>query len=1145
MSGGRTGTLRELGGAIVKCLSLFSTLVHRSRADCLPLLLVPLVLAVAPSPAWAQVLYGSLTGTVTDATGQAVPGADVEAVNVGTGVAKHVTTSQPGGYLFGDLLPGTYRVTVSLQGFASVVQEGVAIEANRVQRVDVTLEVADVTETVEVSGTNVTLQTDRADVNVVQTARQVNNLPLQGSMGRNYQDLMRLVPGVTLAGEINSVAGSPQRSISFNVNGVSRVQNNTKIDGASIQYPWLPTNTAYVPSAEAIEAVNIVTNAFSAEQGIAGGAAINVSIKSGTNAYAATGWWNHTNSATKARNFFLTTPDVPKDLLNQFGANVGGPILKNKLFFFGNWETTTRRQASPVRLFSLPTEALRNGDFSGVDTVTYDPASSPDPSQRTAFPNNQIPRDRIDPAAQELIARMPDPTGAGFVDNFQASGTTSFDRDNLDFKVSLNASDRSTVWGRYSLSPSDVFDPPALGEAGGDALAGGQQGASPARTQVAGFGGTYTLSPTLVFDGNVGYTRQRLGAENVDIDTNFGLDVFGIPGTNGPDRLQGGMPAFRIEDWANLGNPNPSNPFLFRDNQYVATANLSWLKGAHAFRMGWDYQNQQLNHFQPQAGGLSPRGTFDFNGNATALQGGATADRFNSWADFLLGLPMVAGKTDQLSNPSSVYMQVHALYAQDQWQMARNLTLTYGLRWEQYLWPSRDNNIGVSRFDAETGNVLIGGLGDMPKDTGADVGTGKFLPRVGVAYRASEKTVVRAGYGLSADGTSFKDFRDAFPAVLSFEHPTIQLNGVDNEFIPVTTLRDGLDVERFGQPPDISAGVIPLPTGAGTLTWPQDVEREHTHSFNVTIQHEVTPSLTAQVGYVGTRIAGQMGRINLNAAAPGAGDQGRPLAQFGIVDDIVSIQPYADAFYDSLQSQLTYRKGGSLVGVSYTWSKAINLLNDGENAGGARIQAPGEIDRNRGLASFDRTHNLQVHWVVDSPFGRDQAWLQQGLGSMLLGGWQFNGVLTAMSGATFSIVQDTAPELLAGGSGQVPDQVKSEVEIFDNNQKGVPPPGVDPAQFQYFDTSAFAPVSDARFGDVGRNTIRGPGFFNVDLGAFRTITLPSGIQMQFRAEALNVLNHPNFANPGGNVSDPDTFGFIRSTSGVGERNFRFGLRLWF
>src|SRR5688572_30178414 len=319
---------------------------------------VAVALAVFPV-AHAQVLYGTITGNVTDSTGGALAGATVQAVNVATGVSKETVSDTRGTFLFGDLLPGVYDVSFQLPGFKGLVQKGVRVETNTVRRLDVPLEVSGVEESVSVSANAVALQTDRADLHITQSSKEVNDLPLVGSLGRNYQSLMQIVPGAAIQrtengqGEVNSVAGSPQRSISFNANGVSSWQNQTKIDGSPVQYVWLPTNTAYVPSAEAIEEVSIVTNSYTAEVGTAGGAAINVVVKSGTNAYRGTGWIYDTDADWRARNPFQTTPSNPKNVLKQYGANHGGRVVRDRLFYFFNVERTTQEVGAGSRLLSI------------------------------------------------------------------------------------------------------------------------------------------------------------------------------------------------------------------------------------------------------------------------------------------------------------------------------------------------------------------------------------------------------------------------------------------------------------------------------------------------------------------------------------------------------------------------------------------------------------------------------------------------------------------------------------------------------------------------------------------------------------------------------------------------------------------------
>jgi hypothetical protein len=1132
-----------------------------------------LVAAAAAHPAHAQVLYGSLTGNVTDSTGAVVAGATVRALNVGTNVAREATTDPRGSYLFSDLLPGEYDVSIESAGFGTRVRKGVRVDSNTVRRVDATLDVSAVSETIEVAAASAPLQTDRADVHVTQTEREVNDLPLSGSLGRNYQSLMQVVPGSVIVrtengqGEANSQAGSPQRAISFSANGVSGWQNQTRIDGSPVQYTWLPTNTSYVPSAEAIQEVSIVTNSYNAEQGMAGGAAINVVVKSGTNDYRGTAWGYDTNSALRARNAFQTTPTNPRNIVAQFGGNLGGPIVKDKLFFFGNVERSTQRQAAASTVQSIAPESLRP-NANGVTfplpaqggAIIYDPASNPDPTQRLPFPNNTIPRNRIDPAALYLIDRLPATTGPGFVNNVNSQGAVEYNRTNYDAKLNYVGS-RFNVFARYGNSPHLIDDAYSLGEAGGNAAGGGQVGRAPGRTQVVGLGTTYVFSPTLLLDANLGYTRQVLGAEAPDIDSNVGSDAdkLNIPGTNGPDRLQGGLPGFQFNNlWANLGNTNTGNPFQFRDKTYSASVNLQKATGRHVFRGGVEYLDQQIHHFQPQGGAFQTvRGAFQFNGQSTMLQNAAApADaRFNTWASFLLGLPSAAGKVDQLVNPNSILMKTYSAYVQDTWQFNRDLTLALGVRWELQAWPTRPDGLGVNRFDPADGFVYLGGRGDTPQDTGASAGKGKLLPRAGLTYRFGEKTVFRAGYALSVDPSTFVNFRDSYPTVFIWAMAPGRFNGVENPFVPVTTLRQGITAPAGA--PDLSTGRIPLPRGVGTNTYEKEIDRGDVHSFNVTVQREVTSWLTAQAAYVGTRALGQMSFVNVNAGAPGTGDAGRPLVLAGLTNvtgNVNVFKPYGDTLYNGLQTQLLARSNHVQGGLTYTLSKTTNYVdNGGGNAAGAgvpRFQFLPEKERNKATAGYDRTHNLQGFWAWDLPFGKDRRWATDGVGKALLGGWQLNGIVSVMSGTPIYIVQNTAFNLNAAGSQQVPDLV-GDPRTFPDNQVNRPPAGANPNDYQYFDRSAYLAVNipagqAQRFGNSPRNTLRGPGFWNIDLGLFRTIDLPGSVRMQFRFEALNALNHPNFANPGNNISDAGTFGFITQTTGnYGERNIRLGVRVTF
>jgi len=1177
------------------------------------------MLSMFPAISQAQVLYGSITGTVTDPSGAAVSGARVEALNIGTGVTQAATTNESGIYRYVVLQPGTYKVTISAPGFATQVTENVSVVVNNVVRVDAALKIAPQQQALTVTAEAPLLQTDKADVHTELTSKHLDSLPINSSQGRSFQALYRLVPGTSLPQEANSAAGNPQRAISANANGQSVQGSGVRIDGALDAYPWLPQNVAYVPPADAIETVNVVTNSFDAEQGMAGAASVNVQIKSGTNQFHGTLHEFHTDNALRALDYFspdtLTIAGVTKpfknqkNIQNQMGGTIGGPIIKDKLFFFFDYERTTQRQfANATR--SVPTAAMHTGDFSAFIPAGTDCNATPvqgcifDPNTgnangtgRTAFPGNIIPDARIDPAARALAARTPLPNLSGASNNqnnYAALGTGVFTRPNLDVKINYIPTSKSTFFGRYSLSRSHIFDPNGFGDpnnpqtdwatiggAGGDAINGGQLGTADSRIQSVGLGATYSFTPSILADWNFGFTRQRLGAQNTDVNKNFGLDVLGIQGTNGAgvpggtgNILYGGMPSFQFtlangnNVWGNLGNANTGNPFLFRDNQYVSGANLSWIRGRHGFRFGIEYDHTGLNHFQPQGGNFqTARGTFGFDGNVTALSGGPAVNQYNSYAQFLLGLPGRAGKAIQNVNPIALRWTQWAWYARDQWQILPKLTLNVGVRWEYYPMAYSDSG-GARVFDPKTGNVYVGGHGNIPVDDFVDVGSGQFLPRLGVAYRISDKTVIRAGYGMSADPNNFRFLRNSYPAVTNTNFtgantfaPAVSLTG-QNATGNLAALTIGLPTQPV---PDVSSGVIPLPFSSGTTTLANPYHRGYINSFNLMLQREFA-GFVAEAGYVGARAIRPLTNININAGpitAQGTSSNTTRLLNvaFGLTcstsgaptcytSDINSEIPFRNNYYDSLQSKITRRFGeGSQVGAVYTFSKTLNY-SDNEELNFLLFPYPAYWNKAKGPASFDRTHNLQIYGLYELPFGYGKAFAQNGVASQILGGWQLNGVMSLYSGLPFTVTA-SGNILNAAGNTETADLV-APFKILNGQplRSGHSCAAAD-LTCHYFDPTSFAaPPTPAtgqlgRFGNTGRFQFRGPGLFNLDVSVFRNFKITERVTFRFEAEAFSVTNTPHFSNP--NVSCCGTnFGVITSTIGGNSGTNLNGARaLWF
>jgi len=1099
---------------------------------------VLLAVASAGRFAAAQVLYGSLTGNVTDPTGAAIPGAKVETLNTATGVHSESATDEHGLYRFNNIQAGLYTVTISSKSFTTFVETGVQVNDNAVRRVDVQLQIAKTTATMEVRADAVVLQSDKADIEAEVTPQEIEELPVTGGEGKNFQRLLFLVPGAGMIAnpEANSEAGNPMRAITLFMNGVSSTGNATKLDGTFISYPWLPVNVAYVPPPEAIQAVDVTTNDFDAEQGAAGGVATNVTIKSGTNQLHGVAYENNQNQDLEAVNNVFSHPGrLGKNIFNNYGFAVGGPIWipkvvhgKNKLFFFLDFMGTKRRVYSSDTNLTLPTTAMRTGDLSAAlnfatPVQIYDPLTgNANGTGRTPFAGDIIPTSRINQASATLASFLPTnltrPNATNDVLNYDAYGDTQYNRNNWDYKVTYNPNDKAMIWGRYSFSPINIVAPFVLGQAEGDAFGNGNPINAGGRVQTTAAGFTDTISPTLVLDGNVGYTRQSIGANGDEAAGDVGLNTLKIPGTNGTGVDYQGIPGFQITNMANIGNTNTGSPFKFRDNQYTTAINLTKLKGSHNLRFGFEYDKFALNQFQPQGGTFgTARGTFGFNGYLTALNGGAVPDNgntdINSWAQFLLGYPSETGKITQIENPNALRFSVWSMYARDQWQATKNLTVSYGLRWEYYPIFSH-GNYGAVRFDPTTDDVLIGGYGGVPWDTGATASKKGFAPRFGLAYRLGSKTVVRAGFGITDDPDNMRDQRNAFPSIVNnFYQPGtayqfISYAGVANsDGATQVSLNDGIPLPTF---PDLQAGKITPSTTAspttygpatGTTTFPANMDRGYYESWNLTLQHQFSPTLIAQAAYVGTHGIHDMMGVNINGSAPGTNtNTARQLAPYDETD-MNSYEPFGSMTYNALQTQLRKTIGSSIIGFNYVFSKAIDEAN-GDNGDGTLFRAfPVSYYLNKQLAGFDRAQTFQFFYVYQLPFGKGHTMFNHGAASWIIGGWELAGNLSRYTGLPFTVGDGTATN--AGGQGQTANQINPVVTF----------PGGIGTNVAYFNGASFGHPATGTLGSTGRNILFGPGLFNLDANISRIFTFKEGVTFQIRGEAFNITNTPTFSNP--------------------------------
>jgi hypothetical protein len=1126
----------------------------------------------------AQVLYGSLTGDVTDSSNAVVPGAKVAALEINKGVRQEAITDGRGIYQFTEMLPGTWKITVTAIGFTSVVTENIHVDANSVTRVNAQLSVATANETVTVTGAPPLLQTDRADVHTVLSAEEVESLPSISTAGKNFQELLRIIPGATLPQENNSASANPTRGMTSNVNGQSSQGNNTRIDGVSDLHPYLPNNVAYVPPSTAIGEVNISTNSMDAEQGMVNGAAINVTMKSGTNQFHGEAHEFHTDDGMKNKNYF-TVPNLKKPLnvFNQYGASLGGPIIKDKLFFFADWEGSRQSQQASTSTQTVPYGGLNYAtakaagyfDFSGFGVLDANgkPAHIYDPSTgnaagvgRTAFLLDRIPLSRVDPAALTMASLIPAATtqaaaGTLVSNNYLETLKGTFARDNYDAKINYVPSEKTNYFGHFSMNRSLFFDPPALGPAGGNATDGGQQGNSTPRVYVVGLGATHAFTPNLLLDVNAGYTRLHLKSTNVDIGTPFGLDTLKIPGTNDAglgetNQLYWGQPAFTFNTFAPLGNTAASNPFEFRDNQILGNANLTWVKGRHQFRVGFEDDHTGINHFQPQ-GTATPRGSFGFTGVSTELPTDLPkTTQIQSYADFLLGLPFTTGKTIQVEDPNSLRWSQFGMYVRDQFQVSPTLTLTYGVRYEIYPMAYSDHGKGTRVLNLATMNVLIGGYGTTPVNAGVQTGHGFILPRLGLAWRPDSKTVVRGGFGLSADSNNWRFMRNDYPVVVNSSNTGLTsfapaasltgLNGASAGSGPYTGLFTGISLAAL---PNFSSGSIPLPANVATTTIPLNFRRGYTYGYNLAVEREAAGFVVAAT-YVGSITTRPLSLANANyGTILGGGNAGRilNLANGGTnYADIAEEMPIGRSYYNSLQAKVTRKIGhSSTVGVIETWSKIIDY-GDNEEAGGAFLwNGPTFFWKNKGLAGYNRASNTQAYWIYDLPFGKGQKWANGRIGNIIVGGWQFSGVLSLLSGMPSTVTDSSYSATLNDPDQQaVPNQTAPVVK-----SKGNPcSSSCTSASPTWFSTASFTHISTTlppSMGNVNRNTLVGPGYFDLDGTLKRNFKIRERLTFQIEGTAIGLTNSPHFANPDTNWSD-GTFGQITSTVGGGNAGANFG-----
>lgn len=1068
---------------------------------------------------YGQAVNGTILGTITDITGATVAGAKVTAQETNTGTTRNTVTNDTGNFEFPNLPPGTYTITVEQNGFKKVSRGNVELAVNSTPRVDLALQPGNVTESIDVTAEAPILQSDRADTGRAIAQVQTANMPL--GTNRNYQSLLNLVPGTTRASFQHSQFFNASSSLQTQVNGQMRQGNNYQIEGVD-NNQRTGLLQIMVPPIEAIQNVDVSTSNFDAELGRASGAVTNVILKSGGNQYHGAAYWFHRNSEFNARNFFDAS--VGHLVYNYFGGNFGGALIKNKLFFFGDYLRVTDHQAN-TNLLSIPAADIRNGNLSRSTTTIYDPATgNPDGTGRTPFAGNVIPLNRINPISAKILGLLPNPTSAG--DNNNWFGLLPFrkDTDSMDWKMDWNISSSDRLSGRFSFSRPVVFQAPAFGAAGGAAQSA-FAGTGVQKSYSTGLNYNRIFSNTLVAEFRAGVAHYNNKAQNADFGTNAS-EQLGIPGVN-IDQYSSGLVGININGFTNpVVGYSASLPWV-RAEANIDMAN-TWTKNAgnHTIKFGADIRRVRDELLQMQT--FSPRGLYTFADAQTSIPGAPTSF-FNSFASFLLDAPSAAGRDLATYFPAYRAWQTF-LFVQDRWQVTSKLTINAGLRWEYYPPAVPRLKAGFSQYDNINNRLLIAGVGDVPMNLGIKNHKDYFAPRLGIAYRWNDKTVLRAGFGVSY--TPFPDNSYAYNYPVRANN---SFNPVGSNFSSALLPDGSVATFQRGFPAPIN---VPIPTN-GIITNPDrnsayftispDFKNPHVNSWNIALQRVLPKNFTLDVAYVGNHGVNTVAQYNLNAATVvGLGTAGQPqFGPFGRTAANTLLFAGYSSMYNGLQVKFDKRySGGFLLTTAYTFARGMSF-QQGDDGG---LMYYINFRRNYARTDFDRRHTFNQSYIYELPFGKGKRWMNNGFAATAFGNWRVNGILTLMSGAPVNITY-SASSLNAPGNSNSPNQI-AEVSY---------PKGINTGN-EWFSRSSFVAPAANTFGNVGRNSISGPGFFNLDASLFRIVRMTERFNLEIRAESFGLTNTPQFSNPGGTLGNAN-FGYV--TGAGGGRTLQLGLKLNF
>jgi hypothetical protein len=1025
----------------------------------------------------AQFQFGSVVGLIKDPSQALVPGATIEIRSRTTNVARQATASPAGEYNFISLPPDKYTLTVRHPGFRDNSRE---IELSVGQRLeaDITLEIGGDTGKVTVQAETPLLDVATSELGNVRSERQVVDLPLNT---RNFTQLVDLAPGVNNRGSASNsilqgytsgrgvngavINGAPSEGVVYMFDGVQSVDNDAGM-------------IIFFPPVDAIQEFKVQTSAAPAAYG-GGAGVINVDFKSGTNALHGAAYEFLRNSAFDARNFFDSHANpIPPFRLNQFGFNLGGPVVipkvfngKDKLFFFADYEGKRVYQAQTFTS-TVPIAAFHSGDFSSLlpKTVIFDPRGN----GHTPLPNNIIPLSAIDPTSAKLMALYPAQNLPGTTSNYLYNPGQQTSVDQYDIRVDYRTG-ASTFFGRLSRENPDTVTPgylpaPAIG--GGPSRPGNTL--VPAWQGVIGYG--RVISPAIYYDARLGFSRMVEYINDADLPLKTLAESLGIPNANSGGSA-GGLTNISISGTVGLGDGSGSLAKVNNDYQYSQA--LSWVYRGHELKFGGDIMSRRFSFFSP----TYPVGQMVFSGVYSGY----------GLSDFLFGHPI--SSTIDITKFFSLHRFINGFYAQDTWRITPKLTLNYGLR-DDIVTPWTDRHNQLAGFTPTGGGTLVP-VGTAPY-TGNSVTVGRYTnfgPRAGLAYNVTPKTVIRAGFGI------FYAFAMQTSNLSPAKNPpfsgSLQTSNNSADFASASPISAGFPAAR--------PALFPI-AGLGWVYYPRDFKTNGANEWNINVQRQLVADTVLTVAYVGMKGSHVLVTDNINEAIPGPGVVAarRPYPNLG---DGTAVGPWGDSSYHSMQTtvQRRFSAGFSML-AAWTWSHSID---DTSGTGSETVQTPYNLHLNRGNSTFDLRHNVVLSWTYELPVGKGKPLLGNASGplQLILGGWQLNSIDSFQSGTPFTMTMQSS--LLNAGSGvQWPNRIGSG---------GL----ADPTIARWFDPTAFVSPGNFLYGNSGRNILVGPRTTQFDLSLFKSVAFSADQRrrLQFRAEAFNLANTPQFNNPNSQIGN--------------------------